>query len=455
MTKVIPFVREGLGNSSYLVQVGEKEAALVDPDRSVDRYLKAAQERGWQIISIFETHLHADFVSGAREVAHRTAAKLYAPAQAQLRFPHKPVEEGQKVQTGSVHVEVVASPGHTPEHLSYVFFPERQPPALFSGGALIVGGAARTDLISPQMTEPLTRAAFKTLHTAFSSLGDETVLYPTHGGGSFCSAGGGSKRVSTLGEERAQNPLLSIKDEEEFARWFPSTFPPGVPDYFYRMRPINQAGPRLRREIAVAPGLSPAQFAKAQTGALVLDVRLYGEYAEAHVPGSISNAFRAGYATFLGWVVPPNIPLLLVTGSVPLEQVIEESLLVGYEHFAGFLEGGMAAWKSDGLPVQHMEVVDARQAHKALLNGAAALDVREPGEYASGHIQGAIHIPLGKLQTRLGDVPRDCPIVAYCAAGLRSATALSILERAGYRDLLNLAGGAGAWRDSGRELVLI
>ena len=456
---IIPFVHEGLGNSSYLVQLGEAEAALVDPDRSVERYLDCARSMGWTITSIFETHLHADFVSGVLEVAHATDARVYIPEGAEARFPHSPLGAGQEIRLSQVAVEPIESPGHTPEHLSYVFRVAGQPSALFSGGALIVGGAARTDLISPQMTEPLTRSEYRTLRSAFSKLGDETLLYPTHGGGSFCSAGTGGSRSSTLGVERRQNPLLSIADEEEFVSWFPSTFPPAVPDYFYRMRPTNRAGPRLRGEINPPPRLSPAEFDAARSPllnkgeqALVVDVRPFEEYAERHVPGSLSNTFRDAYATFLGWVVPDNMPLLFVAGDVTLARLIDESLLVGYERFAGWLDGGMEAWAAGDRPVGRFELVDASQAHNAVLEGVAILDVREQSEFESGHIQGAINISVGALQAQLAQVPKDRPVLAYCGHGERSSTALSLLESAGIGPLLNLDGGLGAWKEAGYQV---
>ncbi len=185
MMKVIPFVREGLGNSSYLIQVSEGEAALIDPDRSVDRYLDTASSHGWKIRGVFETHIHADFVSGALETSHLTGAPVYLPEQAQAQFPHTVLQPGRRIQLGNLTVESIASPGHTPEHVSFLFGPDSDAPALFSGGSLIVGGASRTDLISQQMTEPLTRAQYRKLKSAFSSLGDETRLFPTHGAGSF------------------------------------------------------------------------------------------------------------------------------------------------------------------------------------------------------------------------------------------------------------------------------
>lgn len=449
---VLPFVHEGLGNSSYLVELGDGEAALVDPDRTVDRYLRAAEARGWQIVSVFETHLHADFVSGAREVAHATGASIFLPEGADSRLPSHPVAGGGRVQFAGLEAEAIASAGHTPEHLSYIFRAERKPPALFSGGALIVGGAARTDLISPEMTEPLTRAQYRTVTEAFRALPDETLLFPTHGGGSFCSAGAGGDRVSTLGKERAQNPLLSVEDEDEFVGWFPLTFP-AVPAYFFRMRAINQAGPRLRGDVADPPRLSPAEFEAVRRDALVVDVRPKEAYMAAHVPGALSNAFRDPYALWLGWLVQPETTLLFVTGDVPLQHVIDESLLVGYERFAGWLDGGMEAWTAAGLPFRSAQLVDAATARKALLEGAASLDVREPSEFESGHIEGAIPVPLGKLQGQLDSLPKDRPLLAYCAHGDRAATAVSILERAGFGPLLNLNGGINSWMDAGYQVT--
>ena len=445
---VIPFVHHGLGNSSYLVEVGTDEAVLVDPSRSVDQYLRAAEDRGWRIGTVLETHLHADFVSGVCEVAQATDADIYVPEEGQLRFPHRPVKPGERFQVAGFDVEAVASPGHTPEHLSYVLRTGQEPPALFSGGSLIVGGAARTDLIAPEMTESLTHSLFRTLRTAFSSLPDETLLYPTHGGGSFCSAVPGADRTSTLGVERQQNAVLAVEDEDEFVRWFPTMFP-AIPAYFSRMRPINQEGPRLRDQIAPAPPLQPDAFDAARQGALVVDVRGTGAYAAGHVPGAFSNVYRDTYATWLGWLVPPETPLLFMRDEEPLERIEEESLLVGYERFAGWLAGGVEEWVKAGKPLATTPLIDASDARKALLDGAVALDVREPDEFAAGHVAAATSIPLGQLEARVEELPRDRPIVAYCGHGERSASALSILERLGFEKLLNMDGGFGVWEEAG------
>ena len=274
---VVPFVHEGLGNSSYLVELGGQEALLVDPDRSAERYVRAAEDRGLRIIAVLETHLHADFVSGARELAVAIGAELWLPAGAEARFPHRPLGGGQKVALGGIGVEALPSPGHTPEHLSFALHPAGEPPLLFSGGSLIVGGAARTDLLGPQFTEQLTRDQFETLHQAFTVLPDATLLYPTHGAGSFCSVGSSGERTSSLGAERAGNPLLTLDDPEAFVRWFPSTFP-AAPDYFYRLRAVNQAGAPLRSELPAPRPLDADAFDRLRAGALVVDVRPVAEH---------------------------------------------------------------------------------------------------------------------------------------------------------------------------------
>jgi glyoxylase-like metal-dependent hydrolase (beta-lactamase superfamily II)/rhodanese-related sulfurtransferase len=451
--KVIPFVHEGLGNSSYVVDIGDGKALLIDPDRTAGRYLEVLDRAGLVVAGVFETHLHADFVSGARELHHHTDAPLFLPEEAHSALLHTGVAGGQSRRVDGADVSVVASPGHTPEHVAYVVRAAGGPPLLFSGGSLIVGGAARTDLISPEMTEPLTRAQYRTLHRAFSDLPDETLLYPTHGGGSFCSTGTGGERTSTLGRERAENPLLSLTDEDEFAQWFPSTFP-AVPDYFLRLREVNRRGPRLRQDIASPVPLGPDEFAARRTSAVVVDARGMEDYAVGHIPGSLNNTLRDVYAVWLGWLVPEDAELLFVVeGESDVERLVEESLLVGFEHFAGWLQGGIPAWQSSGREVARIDLVDARDAENRLAGGAASLDVREPDEYATGHIAGSLNIPLGRLGRELGRVPQDRPLVVNCGHGERSSTAISMLEAAGWRDLSNLNGGIGAWTSAGYDVT--
>lgn len=444
----VPFIHEGLGNSSYLVELGDGAAALIDPDRTVARYVAAAAARDWHIVASFETHLHADFVSGTTALAARTGATGFVPQGARVRFPHQPLAPGQRIRLAEAEIEAVASPGHTPEHLSYVLRRHAGPPLLFSGGSLLVGGAARTDLIAPEQTGPLTRAQFATITTAFAGLPDATLLLPTHGGGSFCSSGASSQRTSTLGQERRANPLFAIADADTFVHWFPTTFP-AAPRYFFHLRGVNQAGPALRSSLQPVQRLAPAAFDAARSSATVIDLRPQADFMAGHIPGSLSNAFRDAFATWLGWLLPLETALLFVCGSEPLEPVIDECLLVGFERFVAVLDGGIDAWMRAGFPTRRATLVDGSRAASCYADGAIMLDVREPGEFVEEHIVGARNIPLGSLERRLAEVPAGAPIITYCGHGERSATALSLIERAGFEPLFNLNLGIDAWKQAG------
>lgn len=448
---VVRIRHEGLGNTAYLVETAPGRALAVDPDRRVRRSLEAAAEHGWEIADVLDTHVHADFVSGSLDLGRRTGAWLHVPRDAGVGFAHHGVVPGERVEIGDIEVEVLATPGHTPEHVSYVLRSGGGPATLFSGGALIAGGAARTDLISPELTEHLTRQQFHTIHEAFANLPDETLLLPTHGSGSFCSVGSGGAVPTTLGAERGTNPLVAMLDEEAFVSWWPTTFP-AVPTYFARMRGVNIRGPRPLGEIAPPPPLHPEAFERSiADGAVVVDVREPQAFCAGHVPGSLSIHFRDSFATWLGWLVDEDTPLLFVADGVPIDLVVEEALLVGCERFAGVLAGGIGAWRASGRSIATTAVLGPDEARAALEGGALPLDVREPDELDEGKIAGALNVPLGSLDGRVGELPDRRPVLTYCAAGERSTTAASILERHGVTPIANLGGGYGAWRRAGRD----
>jgi rhodanese-related sulfurtransferase len=356
------------------------------------------------------------------------------------------------MRIGDADIEVVSAPGHTPEHIAYVVRAAGSEPVLFSGGSIIVGGAARTDLLTPEQTEPLSRSQYQTLREAFRELPDSALLYPTHGAGSFCSAGDGGGRSSTLGEQRAMNPALAEMTEDEFVEWFPGTFP-RVPEYYWRMRPLNQAGPRLRRDIAGPKALDAHHFGDTGRRGVIVDVRSPEEYLAGHIPGSLSNPFRDVFGVWLGWLVELGTPLSFVCDGQPLEQVIDECLLVGHEELTGVLDGGFAAWEQAGLPSGADPYLSPAESRKAILDGAFILDVREPDEWTVSRVEGALHIPLGSLEERLSEVPRDRPVLAYCGGGYRSSSAASVLERAGIETVLSIRGGFSAWADAGEPVV--
>jgi hydroxyacylglutathione hydrolase len=449
------FHDEGLGNGSYLLEVTSGKAVAIDPDRRIARYLRMAEDLGWQIVGVLDTHLHADFVSGSLDLVRATGAELLLPAEAEAGFDHRAVKPGERIELADVELEVRATPGHAPEHVSYVARADGRDDdlALFSGGALIAGGAARTDLFSPAMTDELTRAQFRSAREAFEDLPDETRIYPTHGSGSFCSAGTGGPHVSTLAAERRGNPVLRFEgDADAFVAWWPTTFP-STPSYFARMREVNRQGPAPVDGIAAPAPLDPAAFDQARhvSGTVVVDARQIDAYAGGHIDGSISIPFRASFPTWLGWIVPADARLLFVADPTDLAAIVDASLLVGDEAFAGWLSGGIDGWIDAGFPTRSLPTIGPHDAVPWLEMGAQPLDVREPDEFELGHVAGAANVPLGSLAYRLDDVPPGRPLLLYCSSEQRSASAASVLERRGVGPVVNLRGGYGAWRQAQRD----
>jgi hydroxyacylglutathione hydrolase len=448
MVAIVPVVDEGLGNSSYLVDLGDGRALVVDPVRDPTPYLDLAHQRRLRITHAVETHLHADFVSGSRELAAQ-GARILAARAAELRFPHQGLDDQEELDLGGLVLRAVATPGHTPEHLAWMLLDAGRPLALFSGGALLVGGVARTDLISPDQTEPLTRAAWRSLQR-LQALPDDLPVYPTHGAGSFCSAPGNAERTTTIGAERAHNPLLAAPDEHAFQKRLLGglgSFPP----YFLRLREVNRRGPRVLTERdRVLPRLSVQQIPRrVDDGALLVDVRPAAAFAAGHPAGALSIALRSGFATWLGWLVEPDRPLLFVLDQrQDRGELLRQCHKIGYQRLLGELAGGMAAWRAAGLPEDHLELVSPEQA-----GDGSVLDVRQASEVALGHLPGAVTVELGALDG--GDGLPAGPLTLMCAHGERAMTAASLLERAGRRDLRVVTGGGPAeWSQvTGRRLA--
>jgi glyoxylase-like metal-dependent hydrolase (beta-lactamase superfamily II)/rhodanese-related sulfurtransferase len=447
VTSVHAVVDEGLGNSSYLVELGQGLALVVDPARDPLPYLRQADQRGLRIAWVAETHLHADFVSGARELA-RTGARLLAPRAAELAFPHQGLGDGDEVDLGGLSLRALATPGHTPEHLSYLLLDGAAPAGVFTGGALLVGSVARTDLIAPDETEPLARALYRSIRERLLTLPDHTPVYPTHGAGSFCSAPAGAERTTTIGRERLANPLLAAPDEDAFVRALLAGLG-SYPPYFLRLRKVNRRGPAVYgpQPPALAP-LDPQQVRHLLAdGAELVDARPIADFAAGHVPGALSIPLRSAFATWLGWLVPQDRRLVVVVDpGQDRGDLVRQCLKVGYERLVGELAGGMAAWRSAGLPEARIEIADmADQA------GGTLLDVRQRAEFAAGHLPGARHVELGALASA-EDLPAG-PVAVMCGHGERAMTAASLLQRAGHRDLTVLVGGPGDWsRVTGRPL---
>jgi rhodanese-related sulfurtransferase len=312
---------------------------------------------------------------------------------------------------------------------------------VFTGGSLIVGSAARTDLLGADRAGGLACAQYRSLRR-LAELPDATAVWPTHGAGSFCSAPPGAARVTTIGAEKAANPLLAAPDEDDFARRLLASLG-SYPVYFARLGEVNRRGPGLLTGDAKLAPLTPAALRSlVDRGGWVIDVRPVADFAAGHIPGAVSIPLRDQFATWLGWLVPDDVPLgfVLADGQDPAE-VAWQALKIGYENLAGQLDGGMAAWRADGGTVEKTGLVTAGQ-----MDGRAVLDVRQAAEYADGHVPGAVHVELGDLPARAQDAPAGA--VVMCGHGERAMTAASLLQRAGHRGLAVLAGGAGDWADA-------
>jgi hydroxyacylglutathione hydrolase len=446
MTRIWPLPCEGLGNHSYLAEVGSGLALAVDPGRDPRPYLALAAAHGLRVAFTADTHVHADFVSGCRELAG-LGARLLAPAGSGLSFPHQELRGGEEVDLGGLTLRALATPGHTPEHLSYLLVDGTRPVAVFTGGALIVGGVARTDLADPAHAQDWTRAAYRSAQALLGLPGD-LAAYPTHGPGSFCSAGETGEHITTIGRERDANPLLAGAGEDTFTRQVLERLG-SYPAYFTRMPAVNRRGaPRHGTSRPVLAALTPAHVAGlAAGGATIVDARPIEQFAAAHIPGSLSNELRPAFATWLGWLASPDRPLIAVLGAgQDRGDLVEAALLVGYDNLAGELDGGISAWRAAGLPTASIPLLDPAADH--IPDGSRVLDVRQRGEWVSGHLPGARHAELGTL-TAAGAVAAiaDGPVAVMCGHGERAMTGASLLAagRGGAAAVSVLRGGPCDW----------
>jgi len=454
MPTIHPIVDEGLGNSAYLVELGDGRATVIDPARDPTSYLKLARWRRLRIAYTIETHLHADFLTGSRELAAAEGAQVLAPRASQLGFAHRGLEDSEEVDLGGLTLRALATPGHAPEHISYLLLDAGRPLALFSGGALLVGTVARTDLAGPELTEPLARAAYRSLHQRLPPLSDDLGVYPTHGAGSFCSAPVGDERTTTIGAERRHNRLLGAPDEDAFVAQLLTGFGT-YPPYFLRLRERNRVGPELLgRDWRVLPLLSTDRIREHLAGGGVLvDARPIGAFAAGHIPGAISIALRPQFASWLGWLVDDTRPLVFVLDDDQNRgELARQCRTVGYDHMVGELAGGMAAWRAASLPEAQLPLVQAEQVDD---HAGVVLDVRQTSEVAGGHLPGALAVELGALagDRQLTELPEG-PITVMCGHGERAMTGASLLARAGRKDLRVARGGPEEWqRATGQALT--
>jgi glyoxylase-like metal-dependent hydrolase (beta-lactamase superfamily II) len=443
---VIPVVDEGLGNSAYLVDLSDGRALVVDPSRDLRPIRAEADRRGLRIAYAADTHLHADFLSGAVQLADAGASVLASRA-GDREFPHRGLSDGDEVALGGLRLRALATPGHTHEHIAFELLDDHRVVGVFTGGSLIVGSAARTDLVSPDRTEELARAQYRSLRR-LAELDDDVAVWPTHGAGSFCSAPPGAERTSTIGAERATNSLLRAESEDAFVQQLLDSLG-SFPPYFLTLGEINRRGPELVTGDSL-PGLAPGAVARLrETGAEIVDVRSVQDFGAAHLPGSVSIPLRPAFATWLGWLLPAAKPVVIVRDADqdPAE-ILWQARKVGLDQLIGELDGGIQAWTKAGHRTASIPLVTAPH-----IGRASVLDVRQTSEFTAGHIPGAAHIELGDLPDKAASSAHDGPTVVMCGHGERAMGAASLLARAGRQDVAVLVGGPDDWSAAtGRHL---
>ncbi len=453
------FYDEKLAQASYLVGcVATGEALVVDPMRNVTPYLRAAEKEGLRITHVTETHIHADFVSGSRELAAATGATIYLSdmGDANWKYAYADdanvllVRDGDSWKVGNIKVDVMHTPGHTPEHISFMITDTAgadKPMGVFTGDFLFVGDVGRPDLLEEAAgykgtKEVGARQQFQSV-ARFKALPDYLQIWPGHGAGSACGKALGAIPSTTLGYEKLFNPAFAIEREDEFVRWLLDG-QPEAPKYFAQMKKVNKLGPPLTSALPTPVNFDRATLdAVIEDGGQVFDLRNRGQFAFAHVPGTINvPTGNNTYITYLGWLVDYDRPVYILLPSVDAErEMLADLRSIGIDYVPGYFSPEVLTHRTQALPV-----VTARELAKRLpQNGIVLVDVRGKSEYAERHIVGARHIPLGYLADRLATLPKESTVVTLCASGYRSQIAASLLQAAGFENVVALNEGTECW----------
>jgi len=444
-----------LAHASYLIG-SHGEAAVVDPQRDVDEYLAEASAQGLKIKYVIETHLHADFVSGHREIAARTGAEIVFNEKAGVQFAHRGVRDGEEIRICTVTLKFMDTPGHTPEGICILVTDTAapdEPQKLLTGDTLFIGDVGRPDLAggkgyTPQM---MAEMMYDSLHGKLLQLPDEVEVYPAHGAGSMCGKNMSKETSSTIGEQRKFNYALRPMSKDEFVTMMTADLPE-APSYFPKDAEINRSGARGLSEIQPPSPLSPEQVSDLQQqGHVLLDVRSAADFGAAHLPGSMNIGLGGQFAMWAGSLIPLNASIVVIADTTAqVDESVVRLARVGIENVKGYLEGGLESWRAAGLPVNAIEQVTVAQLKEQMANGdLQILDVRRPGEYVSGHVPSAFNAPLASLHKNPLPLEKDKLTAVICAGGYRSSAAASLLQKQGFSNLLNVSGGTGAWINAG------
>jgi glyoxylase-like metal-dependent hydrolase (beta-lactamase superfamily II) len=443
-----------LAHASYLVVSGG-EAIVVDPQRDVDIYLDAAKQHNATIRHIFETHLHADFVSGHKELAARTGAKIYIGPNGGATVSHVEVRDGFELKVGMVKIAVLETPGHTPESICLLLTDEEkssekspEPWAVLTGDTLFVGDVGRPDLSKAFTPPALAGMLYDSLHSKLLTLPDDVVVYPGHGAGSLCGRNLGTARSSTIRTERLTNYALQIKTREEFVQQLTTNLPPR-PEYFPLDAQINRAGaPAIGDLPELRPVAAEELKALLENGGIAVDVRAGDESAAAHIPGSINIPLYGQFAAWAGTLVGlKSLPVLIADSPEELSEARVRLARIGLDEVSGYLRDGWKGWTNAGFELESFEQITVRNLSRALQSSDyQILDVRRRPEWETGHIEEATLLPLDDLRSSLPQLDRDAPVAVICKSGYRSLIACSLLRRAGFKNPVNVIGGFDAWQ---------
>lgn len=448
-----------LAHASYMIG-SEGQAAVVDPQRDVDQYINEAEAQGFKIKYVIETHLHADFVSGHRELAARTGAEIIFGEKSGAEFAYRPVKDGAEITLGRATLRFIDTPGHTPESISILVIDNdvsSQPQKVLTGDALFIGDVGRPDLAGGRgyTAEQMAGLLYDSLHNKLMKLDDAVEVYPAHGAGSMCGRNISKETSSTIGEQRRFNYALKPMSKEAFVRMMTADLPE-APAYFPRDAEINRTGAAALEELPRPRGLSPEEVENlSNQGHLILDVRASAAFGTGHVRGALNIGLGGQFATWCGTLIGLGTPIVLIADDLAaVDEAVMRLARVGIETVAGYLAGGMRAWDEAGLEISTIPQMPVDELREQIAEGAdlQIVDVRRPGEYADGHVPGAINLTLARLERELSKLDSDRSTAVICASGYRSSAATSILERSGFSQTFNVVGGTNGWRNAGYEV---
>ena len=443
---------EGIAHNSYLIG-SENDAAVIDPRRDCQIYMDMVQQKGLKLKYIFETHRNEDYVVGSVELNNFTRAEIYHGPGLDWRYGNT-LRDRQEFQIGNVRLTAIHTSGHTDESMSYALADLSSGKAtimVFTGDALFVDDVGRTDLYGPKEAPRLASNLYDSIFDKILPLGDGVILCPAHGGGSVCGMHIANRDESTLGIERAQNPMLQLKNRDAFMKYKVAE-KPERPHYFRQMEKYNLEGPPLLGCLPLPAPLTPAEFREElEQGTVVVDTSEPAAYGGAHIKGSYS-VWLGGLAPFAGWVLSYDRSILLVLEDQNhLERAVRNLIRLGYDNIRGYLKGGIEGWYNAGFPIEHMELLTVHQLKAKIDRGEelTILDDRGQDEWDQGHIKGAKHIYVGHIQERMDEIPTDKPAAMICKIGNRAGLGASILLREGCREVYNVLGSMTAWKAAG------